>query len=183
MVSFEDPSVLGDFLNSQLDQPIQYKIDSTGRYIYRSHSDFGSVRNIRRILPKIVDFGGSIKFDREEEWGIYPIQPDHYRAPEVILGCGWKTSADIWNLGILVRIARHISLAQTDRIANFILALGSHPGRRTILPDPRHTGQLSSKSPSCRNDRSARSSSPRVSHNISLNARVSMARTCENCRW
>ncbi|GKZ32815.1 hypothetical protein AbraIFM66950_002448, partial [Aspergillus brasiliensis] len=28
--------------------------------------------------------------------------PDHYRAPEVILGCGWNSSADIWNLGVLL---------------------------------------------------------------------------------
>ncbi|KAJ5796965.1 uncharacterized protein N7518_005505 [Penicillium psychrosexuale] len=102
MVSFEDPAVLGDFLNSHLDQPVQCKIDSTGRHIYRRHNDFGPVRNIRRILPKIVDFGGSTQIDSEKERGIYPIQPDHYRAPEVILGCGWETSADIWNLGVLL---------------------------------------------------------------------------------
>ena len=103
MVSFEDPAVLGDFLNSHLDQPVQCKVDSTGRHIYRSHNNFGPVRNIKRILPKIVDFGGSTRFESEKECGIYPIQPDDYRAPEVILGCGWKTSADIWNLGVLVR--------------------------------------------------------------------------------
>jgi len=30
------------------------------------------------------------------------IQPYALRAPEVILGNGWHTSADIWNLGCLV---------------------------------------------------------------------------------
>ena len=30
------------------------------------------------------------------------IQPYALRAPEVILGNGWSTSADIWNLGCLV---------------------------------------------------------------------------------
>ncbi|KAJ5561471.1 protein kinase [Penicillium sp. DV-2018c] len=35
-------------------------------------------------------------------YGFHPIQPGHYRAPEVILGCGWNTSADIWNLGVLL---------------------------------------------------------------------------------
>jgi len=30
------------------------------------------------------------------------IQPYALRAPEVILGNGWNTSADIWNLGCLV---------------------------------------------------------------------------------
>jgi len=30
------------------------------------------------------------------------VQPAALRAPEVILGCGWDSSADIWNLGCLV---------------------------------------------------------------------------------
>ncbi|EZF27719.1 CMGC/SRPK protein kinase [Trichophyton rubrum D6] len=32
----------------------------------------------------------------------YPIQPDYYRTPEVILGCGWDEKADIWNFGVLL---------------------------------------------------------------------------------
>ncbi|THC89084.1 hypothetical protein EYZ11_011473 [Aspergillus tanneri] len=100
MVTFEDPSVLGDFMNSQFDQPMQYKTDTTGRPVYRCHNDFGPLRNVKNI-PKIVDFGLATRLGCDD-WGIYPIQPDHYRAPEVILGCGWKTSADIWNLGILL---------------------------------------------------------------------------------
>jgi serine/threonine protein kinase len=107
MVTFEDPAVLGDFMNSQLDQPMECKIDSTGRPIYHSHNEFGPLRTMRNILPKIVDFGGSTRLDCQDEWGTYPIQPDHYRAPEVILGCGWKMSTDIWNLGILVRLPRN----------------------------------------------------------------------------
>ncbi|KAK9235618.1 kinase-like domain-containing protein [Lipomyces kononenkoae] len=101
MVTFEDPAVLGDFMNSQLDQPMQYKVDSTDRSVYRCHNDFGPLRKVKNI-PKIVDFGLSTRLDCQDDWGIYPIQPDHYRAPEVILGCGWKMSADIWNLGILL---------------------------------------------------------------------------------
>ncbi|TPX24725.1 hypothetical protein DIZ76_010161 [Coccidioides immitis] len=101
MVTFEDSAVLGDFMNSQFDQPMHYKIDSTGRPVYRCHNDFGPLRKINNIIPKIVDFGLATRLDCDD-CGIYPIQPDHYRAPEVILGCGWRTSADIWNLGILI---------------------------------------------------------------------------------
>jgi serine/threonine protein kinase len=92
----------GDFMNSQFDQLMHYKIDSTGR-VYRCHNDFGPLRKIKSILPKIVDFGLATRLPDADDCGIYPIQPDHYRAPEVILGCGWRTSADIWNLGTLVR--------------------------------------------------------------------------------
>ncbi|KAK9318933.1 hypothetical protein V1517DRAFT_334171 [Lipomyces orientalis] len=31
------------------------------------------------------------------------IQPNDYRAPEVILAAGWSYSVDVWNLGILMR--------------------------------------------------------------------------------
>ncbi|KAH1424263.1 hypothetical protein KXX32_006990 [Aspergillus fumigatus] len=60
------------------------------------------------MVPKIVDFGlaTSLKSDSQgqggkSELGLHPIQPDQYRAPEVILGCGWSFSADIWNFGVL----------------------------------------------------------------------------------
>ncbi|EGC43220.1 protein kinase [Histoplasma capsulatum var. duboisii H88] len=67
MVTFEYPAVLDDSMNSQLEQPVEYKIDST-----------------------VVDFGQSARLDDQDDWGIYPIRPDHYRAPEVVLGCDWK---------------------------------------------------------------------------------------------
>ncbi|KAJ0414194.1 kinase-like domain-containing protein [Aspergillus carlsbadensis] len=73
MVTFEDAAVFSDFINTQFEQPMHYKIDSTGRPDYRRHNDFGPLR-----------------------------KPDHYRAPEVILGCGWSASADIWNVGVLI---------------------------------------------------------------------------------
>jgi serine/threonine protein kinase len=102
MVSFEDPTVLGNFMNTQLETPMQYKIDSTGRPIYLCHNEFGSLKNLKAI-PQIVDFGCANKLDAENKYGIYPIQIDYYRAPEVILGCGWRMSADIWSLGTLVQ--------------------------------------------------------------------------------
>ncbi|QKX62035.1 uncharacterized protein TRUGW13939_09191 [Talaromyces rugulosus] len=101
MVSFEDPAVLGNFMNTQLETPMQYKIDSTGRPIYLCHNEFGSLKNLNAI-PQIVDFGSANKLDAENKYGIYPIQIDYYRAPEVILGCGWRMSADIWTLGTLL---------------------------------------------------------------------------------
>ncbi|WEW61364.1 hypothetical protein PRK78_006854 [Emydomyces testavorans] len=101
LVTFEDQSVIKDFVESQGNMPMQHKTDSTGRTIYRCHNDFGPLRRIKN-LPKIADFGLASRFNSQEDFGIHPIQPDHYRAPEVILGCGWTASADIWNLGVLV---------------------------------------------------------------------------------
>ncbi|KAI9930333.1 hypothetical protein MW887_011085 [Aspergillus wentii] len=86
MLTFEDADVLGDFMNHHLDHPMQYKIDSTGRPIYLSQNDFGPLQKVTRNIPKLVDFGLSNRLDSHDDWGIHPIQPDHYRAPEVILG-------------------------------------------------------------------------------------------------
>lgn len=100
MVGFEDSSVIEDFVRAQSQAPMPRKVRD-GRSIYQSHNDFGSLKS-SFVLPKIADFGlaqyGKNDFQR------HPIQPDHYRAPEVILGAGWTYSADIWNLGVLVRL-------------------------------------------------------------------------------
>lgn len=112
LMSFEDESILTDFISRQ--QPMQCKVDGeSGRTIYRCHNDFGALdgRKFKNVIPKIVDFGLATRLDKPstrngmvgEQLGVYPIQPDYYRAPEVILGCGWDFKADIWNFGVLVR--------------------------------------------------------------------------------
>jgi hypothetical protein len=68
MVTFEDPAMLGDFMPPQFDQPMQYKIDSTGRHVYRCHNDFGPTRKVENIL-KYLDFGLATKLGCDE-WGI-----------------------------------------------------------------------------------------------------------------
>ena len=73
-----------------------------GRVTYRSHNDFGPLKSFG-ILPKIADFGLAQRITPSRR-NIHPIQPDHYRAPEVVLGIGWSYSADIWNLGVLVGV-------------------------------------------------------------------------------
>ncbi|KAJ5852777.1 uncharacterized protein N7529_012162 [Penicillium soppii] len=101
MVSFEDPSVLADFLDSHLENPMAFKIDSAGRPVYQSRNDFGPLKSLRSI-PQLVDLGLATRLEADDDWGVWPIQPDHYRAPEVILGNGWQMPADIWNLGVLL---------------------------------------------------------------------------------
>lgn len=68
------------------------------QYTYRSYNDFGPLRS-SKVLPKIADFGTAQPGDRLQ---IHPIQPDYYRAPEVLLGVGWSYNADVWNLGVMV---------------------------------------------------------------------------------
>ncbi|CAG8135534.1 unnamed protein product [Penicillium salamii] len=101
MVSFEDPTVLADFMDSQLAKPMPFKMDSAGRPVYLARNDFGPLKSLRSI-PQLVDFGLATRIREDDDWGVWPIQPDHYRAPEVILGNGWQMPTDIWNLGVLL---------------------------------------------------------------------------------
>ncbi|KLJ08631.1 hypothetical protein EMPG_15920 [Blastomyces silverae] len=104
MLTFEDPDILGDILSSHIEEsPMEYKIapSDPSRHVYRCHNDFGPLRELKSI-PKIVDFGLAARLVGDDDYGFYPIQPDPYCAPEVILGCGWRMSADIWNFGLLL---------------------------------------------------------------------------------
>ncbi|KAL4757531.1 putative serine/threonine-protein kinase [Aspergillus foveolatus] len=109
-MSFENENILTDFIERQ--PPMQYKVhNESGRTIYRCHNDFSALdsRGIKKMIPKLADFGLTTRLGKPstrsgmlgEQLGIYPIQPDHYRAPEVILGCGWDFKVDIWNFGVL----------------------------------------------------------------------------------
>ncbi|QKX61152.1 uncharacterized protein TRUGW13939_08299 [Talaromyces rugulosus] len=110
LMTFENEDILPKFIKEHsTTMPIEYKLDSdTNRAVYRCHNDFGPLdwRELRKMIPKIADFGLASRLHSEmetgEEVGIYPIQPDPYRAPEVVLGCGWGFSADIWNFGVLI---------------------------------------------------------------------------------
>jgi serine/threonine protein kinase len=102
LVNFEHDSVLEEFAQAQGENlMLQKKRD--GYSIYQSHNQFGPLQvQLGPIVPKIADFGHA-QWITNSEPQINPIQPDYYRAPEVILGIGWSYSADIWNLGVLVR--------------------------------------------------------------------------------
>ncbi|KAJ9219056.1 hypothetical protein DTO027B5_414 [Paecilomyces variotii] len=138
MVSFEDPTVLADFMDSQLENPMAFKIDSTGRPVYQSRNDFGPLKSLRSI-PQLVDFGLATRLEEDDDWGVWPIQPDHYRAPEVVLGIGWQMPADIWNFGVLLwdmiggrELFRHIHDQQGRydaklHIAEMVALLGPPP--------------------------------------------------------
>lgn len=102
LVGLEDASVIQDFARAQSFNPMPRKTRD-GCKVYLSHNDFGDLRSYY-ILPKITDFGLAHHQGPTSVLNRHPIQPDDYRAPEVILGAGWTYSADIWNIGVLVRL-------------------------------------------------------------------------------
>lgn len=56
-------------------------------------------------LPILTDFGNSYLDSRDNDEACQPWQ---YRAPEVILQMPWSYEIDIWSVGVLVRLTRHL---------------------------------------------------------------------------
>lgn len=108
LFTFEKSTVLDEFVRALATQPMARKPScgsspaslstvSYAQYTYLSQNNFGPIRS-STLLPKFADFGSTQPGDRLQT---LPIQPNYYRAPEVLLGIGWSYSADIWNLGVM----------------------------------------------------------------------------------
>ncbi|UNI23793.1 hypothetical protein JDV02_009591 [Purpureocillium takamizusanense] len=102
MVTIESDAVLADFVKLQKKnhQPAHVRIED-GRITYLSQADFGPLQG-PRLLPKLADFNLAFPGLAGDKGHLSPIQSHRFRAPEVILGCPWSYSADIWNLGLLM---------------------------------------------------------------------------------
>jgi serine/threonine-protein kinase SRPK3 len=100
LLGFEDTSVIDDYVRQQKDNPAPYK-EVDGHPVYQSRPDFGSLRKGIGLL-KISDFGTAV-FGNVSSLHHHDIQPEQFCAPEVLLKAGWTYSADIWNLGMVVR--------------------------------------------------------------------------------
>lgn len=92
-----DESVLRVFEKEELEEPCPRK-ELDGGTIYLSRElntprDFGA--------PVLCDLGSAVPLDDGVEHR-EDLQPDVYRAPEVILDVPWTYSVDIWNVGCVV---------------------------------------------------------------------------------
>jgi len=103
MVTIEDDAVLANFVDSlkKAPQPRHVRTED-GRVTYLSQGDFGPLRG-SRLLPELADFNLAFPGLDGDFGHLSPIQSHRFRAPEVLLGCPWSYSVDIWNLGLLVR--------------------------------------------------------------------------------
>ena len=100
LLGFEDSSVIDDYVRQQKEHPPLHK-EVDGHPVYQSRADFGRLRKGVGML-KITDFGAAV-FGNVATPHCHDIQPDQFCAPEVLLKAGWTYSADIWNLGMVVR--------------------------------------------------------------------------------
>ena len=100
LLAVESQSIFVDMVNAEAQEPTPYKLDG-GTAIYYSRN-FGVFKNPPG-RPRIADFGLAVRGDVPQPHN-HDIQANLLQAPEVILRAGWSYSADIWNLGVLVRI-------------------------------------------------------------------------------
>ena len=97
LLGIEDESILEDFEDGVERDPSPPKV-SEDRTIYCSRQ-LGRPKSYG--YPVLCDFGEARIGDIEHN---DDIQPEVYRAPEVILEMNWTYSVDIWNVGVMVRL-------------------------------------------------------------------------------
>ncbi|KAK2742729.1 hypothetical protein FQN55_007670 [Onygenales sp. PD_40] len=97
MLGMNDDSVFTNLEEKELQHPVPRKeVELNGRTVYMSRDlrvphDVGA--------PVLCDFGSAILGNQHH---VEFIQPNIYRAPEVILGVPWTYSVDIWNVGCMI---------------------------------------------------------------------------------
>ncbi|KAI0102770.1 serine threonine protein kinase, CMGC group [Nemania sp. FL0031] len=95
MFGIDDDSVFSAFEEQELLDPSPRKLVDE-RIIYLS-------RELRMPknwgAPVLCDFGSAVVGDKEH---FEDVQPDIYRAPEVILEAPWSYQVDIWNTGCMI---------------------------------------------------------------------------------
>ncbi|KAK3323810.1 kinase-like domain-containing protein [Cercophora scortea] len=98
MFGIKDSSIFEDFEQAELEHPCPRKEVENGRFIYTSRQL--KTPTARGLGPPVLcDFGSAVFGDREN---IADVQPDLYRAPEIILKFPWSYEIDIWNAGCLI---------------------------------------------------------------------------------
>lgn len=97
MITISDESVLADLEESRQQNPNLRKVVDKNRTIYTSRK-LRLPKDMSRSQPVLCDLGQA-RIGRSHK-GI--IQPNFYRAPEVLFDMGWGPSVDIWNLGVMV---------------------------------------------------------------------------------
>ncbi|KAH8195932.1 hypothetical protein TruAng_009911 [Truncatella angustata] len=136
MFGIGDNSVFSDFEEQELQKPCPRK-EVDGRTIYvsrelRMPKEWGA--------PVLCDFISAMPGDMEH---LEDIQPNIYRAPEVILEAPWTYSVDVWNVGCMIwdifegghlfkgHDPEHVTYRSRAHLAEMITLLGPPP--RSLL--------------------------------------------------
>lgn len=98
MLSIDDETILTEFEKEEKLHPSPRKTVDSNRTIYMSRELSLPTQGLWG-QPVLCDLGEARigKFHRGN------IQPNIYKAPEVLFDMQWSFSADIWNVGVMVR--------------------------------------------------------------------------------
>ncbi|OOF99269.1 hypothetical protein ASPCADRAFT_394536 [Aspergillus carbonarius ITEM 5010] len=97
MLNIDDTSILAEFEKAEQESPSPRKVIDGNRTIYKSRK-LSSPRDGLWGQPVLCDLGEA----RIGKFHTGNIQPDIYKAPEVLFDMKWSFSADIWNLGVMI---------------------------------------------------------------------------------
>lgn len=100
MLTLEDNSILADFVKAEAEAPSPRKNINGSRNIYKSRKFRLPVRGRDYGLPILCDLGEA-RIGKMQESGPF-VQPNIYRAPEIIFEMQWGSAVDVWNLACLV---------------------------------------------------------------------------------
>ena len=144
MLSIDDESLLPEFEQEEFEQPSPTKVIDETRTIYGSRK-LGLPKNSLWGQPVLCDFGEA----RIGETHKGLIQPELYRAPEVLFNMEWNYSADLWNVATLVSLPIPISIRQIYLLLNLsILDMGSISGSAPLSCSGRSSRSVSN-TPRC----------------------------------
>jgi serine/threonine protein kinase len=151
LVGLEKTFSLDCVVQDEIDSPSprKYLLDRT---IYLSHNDCGHPKSTPG-RPKISDFDSAVRVTASQNTFTHPsgiinffhtcsfqnfnfasrsIQPNCYRAPEVILGAQWSYPVDVWNLSVMVHLVFPFGFSSLLTMKNLHTALGSPGGHCSL---------------------------------------------------
>jgi serine/threonine protein kinase len=99
MLTVADDSVLEDVERAMSENPLPKKVIDDVRTIYSSHK-LGLPKDSLWGEPVLCDFGEA----RIGEFHQGLVQPELYRAPEVLFQMEWTSSINIWSVAALVSV-------------------------------------------------------------------------------
>lgn len=105
MVKIEDPSIFQRDAEDEFNNLLPQK-HKDGRIIYLARNNYGPLARPTGVI-QLVDFDLSVA-TKPGQIHTGAIQAEIYRAPEVVLDFGYTYSADIWSLGVMVRMSCHV---------------------------------------------------------------------------
>lgn len=89
------------FTSTEPLRPAEYPREAAYQQSHRSQHSKNNVQYMRPASTrvKLIDFGNAT-YELEHHSSI--INTRQYRAPEVILGCGWNERSDLWSVGCIL---------------------------------------------------------------------------------